>query len=228
MKPHILCTLLALALVSCVSENEQKGLDYIGSLYDAKTSYSKSFDSELGSETIKKFNIKVSESMRIDSLQPTVTTANIAWLMYESFSEDEKKSYTHVDVELVSTKNDTASFYYPLDVLEKLSTKATNFKAFSQNLVDGDFVKIDALKDEVEIPATVAVGLKNQIAMMEKKWGQLISYEPFGISEGKDEQGTIYQFQGYLVFEKGVYKPYLTVLDAAQGKDKLIGFKIFE
>jgi len=227
MKPYILCTLLALALVSCVSENEQKGLDYIGSIYDAKTSYSKSFDSELGSETVKKFNIKVSESSRIDSLQPTVTTANIAWLMYESFSADEKENYTHVDVELISTKNDTASFYYPVDVLETLGKKAINFKAFSQNLVDRDFVKIDALKDDNEIPASLTVGLKNKIVQMEQQLGKLVGYEPFGISEVKDDLGAAYQFQGYLVFEKGAYKPFLTVIDVAPGKDKLIGFKIF-
>lgn len=227
MKPHILCTLLAFALLSCVSENEQKGLDYIGSLYDAKTSYSKSIDSELGSETLKKFNVKVSESSRIDSLQPTVTTANIAWLMYESFTEDEKKSYTHVDVELISTKNDTASYYYPLELLETLSKKSSTFKAFSQSLVDGDYIKIEALKNNAALPDPLVITLQNKITQMEKQLGKLISYEPFGIGEGKDELGTIYQFQGYLVFEQGAYEPYLVVINAAEGKDKLIGFKIF-
>ena len=227
MKAYILCTLLALTLGSCVSENEQKGLDYIGSLYDATTSYSKSFDSELGSETLKKFNVKVSESNRIDTLQPTVTTANIAWLMYESFTEDEKKNYTHVDVELISTKNDTASYYYPVGLLETLSKKATTFKAFSQSLVDGDYTKIDALKDSTIFPDPIATGVKNKIDQMEKQLGNLIGFEPFGIGEGKDEVGTIYQFQGYLVFEQGAYKPYLVVVNVAEGKDKIIGFKIF-
>ena len=227
MKPYILCTLLAFTLMSCVSENEQKGLDYIGSLYDAKTSYSKSFDSEVGSETLKKFNVKLSESSRIDSLQPTVTTANIAWLMYESFTDDERKNYTHIEVELISAKNDTASYYYPMGLLETISKKGSTFKAFSQSLVDRDYIKIDGLKDDAVIPDPLALGLKNQIAQMEKQLGKLTSYEPFGIGEGQDELGTIYQFQAYLVFEQGAYKPYLIVFDAAEGAEKIIGFKIF-
>jgi len=227
MKTYILYTLLALTLWSCVSENEQKGLNYIGLLYDAKTSYSKSFDSEMGIETIKKFNVKVSESARIDSLQPTVTTANIAWLMYESFTEDERENYTHIDVELINTKNDTVSYYYPMSLLDKLNTKAVTFKTFSQSLVDGDYIKIDAIKDPNVFPDPLAVGLKNTIVAMEKELGELTSYEPFGIGEAKDEQGTLYQFQGYFIFEQGAHKPYLAVVDTAEGKDKLIGFKIF-
>ncbi len=227
MKSYILITFLTLLLVGCVSENEQKGLDQIAALYDAQTSYSKSFNSEMGSKTMKKFNVKISESKRIDTLEPTVTTANIAMLMYESFTQKEKSDYTHIDVELINSKNDTASYYYPVAVLEKISAKSKSFHAFSQSLVDHNFKEVDVIKDHVEIPSSVASGLKTKISTMENKLGKLKSFESFGVAEATDEKGTIFQFQGYLVFDDDVRKPYFTVTDATIGKDKLIGFRIF-
>lgn len=227
MKSHMIIALLALVAVGCVSENEQQGLDKIADLYQAKTSYSKSFDSNAGIKTMSKFNVKVSESERIDTLQPTVSTANIAMLMYESFTDSEKGDYTHIDVELISRKNDTAAYFYPIDVLKDLSTKSNSYKVFSESLVDGKFATVDEITDPKEIPNSIADGLKAKIKQMESRFGKLHGYESFGIAEISDEDGKAYQYQGYLVFGNGVRKPYFTVADAAKENDKLIGFRIF-
>jgi len=227
MKSHIIIALIALLAVGCASENEKQGLDKIADLYQAKTSYSKSFNSSAGIKSMSKFNVKVSESIRIDTLEPTVSTANIAMLMYESFTDSEKGDYTHIDVELVNSKNDTAAYYYPVDVLKDLSTKSNSYKVFSESLVNGNFDAVDAISDKKEIPNSMAEGLKAKIKQMESRFGNLHDYEPFGIAELSDEQGKAYQFQGYLVFGNGVRKPYFTVADAAAENNKLIGFRIF-
>jgi len=227
MKSHIIIALLLLIFVGCVSENEQKGLDSIANLYDAQTSFSKSFNNSVGVKARKTFNVKVSGSKRIDTLEPTVTTANIAMLMYESFTQKEKGNYTHIDVELINSKNDTASYYYPVEVLNKISAKSKSYHDFSQGLVDHDFEKVDNLKDVNEIPNPIAKGLENKISAMEERLGKLKGYESFGVAEATDEKGTIFQFQGYLIFSNEVRKPYFTVTDATEGKDKLIGFRIF-
>lgn len=227
MKSHIIIALLSLVFVGCVSENEQKGLDYIADLYDAQTSYSKSFNNSMGVKARKTFNVKVSGSKRIDTLEPTVTTANIAMLMYESFTEKEKGNYTHIDVELINSKNDTAGYFYPVEVLNKISAKSKSYHNFSQSLVDHDFEKVDNIKDVSSIPNPVAEGLEKKIAAMEGAFGKLKAYESFGVAEATDEKGTIFQFQGYLVFGDDVRKPYFTVTDATEGKDTLIGFRIF-
>lgn len=224
----VLTGILTLVLMmSCVSENEQKGLDYIGALYGGETSYSKSFKSESGEESTRTFNVKIKASERIDTLEPTVTTSNIALLMYESFTEEEKEDYTHIDIELINKKNDTAGYYYPVNVLKSLSDKSKSYKIFSQSLVDKDYDKIDEIRNPDEIKQTASAGLEAYIDALEKKHGDLIGYEPFGIAEGKDDKGIIYQFQGYLLFENGQYQPYLVVLDAAEGEERLIGFRIF-
>lgn len=227
MRSTIYLCLLAICFIACVSENEQKGLDYIADLYDAETSYSKSFNNSVGTKAMKKFNVKVSGSARIDTLEPTVTTANIAMLMFESFTEKEKGNYTHIDVELINSKNDTAAYYYPVDILEELSTKSNSYKQFSQSLVDNKFEVLDEIKDATHIPNKTEDGLKSKIRAMEQRWGKLRSYEPFGIAEATDDMGTIYQFQGYLIFGNGVRKPYFTVAEAQTDNHKLIGFRIF-
>ncbi len=227
MKP-LLLFFATLLLIGCASENEQKGLDKIAELYNAKTSYSKDLSSSAGKKTIRQFNVKVSESKLIDSLQPTVTSANIALLVFENMSKEEKNKYTAIDVELVNSKKDTAGYTYPIKVLEGLSPKAKTFRTFSESIVNGNFNTIESIKNKKHIPQAIAKGLKINIESKEKKYGKVKNYQPFGIAEMKDEFGTIIQFQGFFNFSNGKKTPYLVVIDQVPGKDEMIGFRLFE
>lgn len=220
--------LIVLLFVGCASETEQKGLDQIADLYDAKTSYSKGFSSAVGTETIRQFDVKVSESKLIDSLPPTVTTANIAMLVYESLTEDEKSKYDQIYVQLVNLKLDTASYTYPTQVLDNLSEKAKVYKRFSESLVSGDYEIVDEIKDHKLMPTALSDGLKANMLAREKALGSLIAYEPFGIAEMTIEDEKIYQYQGFFVFRNGAKVPYTVMVNIADGKNDMEGFRIFK
>ena len=215
-------------LVACASETEQKSLDRIAEIYDAKTSYSKGFSSAVGTETVRSFTAKISESDLIDSLNPNVTSANIALLVYEGFEEDEKEKYKQINVEMVNKKGDTADYSYPIPVLSKLSSKSKIFVIFSESLMNSNAEGIDEIRNEETIDKPVGERVMNAMSEYKQKYGALIAYEPFGIAEVSDEAGAAYQFQSNLVFSSGRKLPYLIVVDTSPEKNKLDGFRFFE
>jgi outer membrane PBP1 activator LpoA protein len=219
---------LAIILVACASETEKQSLDLIADLYGAKTSYSKGINASTGEETIRKFNVVVSESKLIDSLAPTVTSANIALIVYESLNEEERKKYDIIDVELHNLKNDTVAYTYPTEILKKLQVKTSGYYDFSQSIVDGNFHKLDAMRDVSELPKPFATSVKAYVNNAEDLYGDLRSFERFGIAEMQDDKGSAYQFQGNFVFNSGKKIPYTYVVDILENKDKLIGFKFFD
>lgn len=223
----ILLLLTVICLISCASESEQNGLGKIADIYDATTSYSKSFNTYNG-EKVSSFNVKVSESTMIDSLQPTVTTANIATLIYGSMKEKERGDYDHIDVELVNAKNDTVGYYYTMNILKNTYNKSKNYEAFSEALIDGDASKLDAIKNSADFKKSIGKPLLHLIKNLEKKHGQLITYKSFGIAEiNNNENEKALQYQGNLIFQNGKV-PYLVNIENIPGKDEVIGFRIFQ
>ncbi|MDT0556079.1 hypothetical protein [Patiriisocius hiemis] len=222
----IILLLICIALFSCASETEQKGLDTIASLYDATVSYSKDFNSSAGQETQRTFNVKVSNSSLIDSLQPSVTTANIAMLIFEGFTAEEQSKYDYIDVELISTKQDTAAITYNTKLVERVSKKSKNYKLFSKSLIEKDFATIDKIKSKKDFPKPIAAGLRQLIDELENEKGKLIRYQPFGVGETKNQAGEVaFQYQGFLIFENGRTSYFVYVEDVLDN-DKIVGFRI--
>lgn len=215
-------------LLGCASETEKNSLDRIADIYDAKTSYSKGFSSSAGTETVRNFTAKISESDLIDSLNPNVTSANIALLVYQGFEDDEKGKYNFINVEMLNKKGDTADYTYPLDVLKKLNRKSEVYTTFSQSLMDSDAATIDNIRNENSIAPPIGERIIITMGEYKEKYGSLIAYQPFGVAEVSDAQGAAYQFQSYLVFSSGKKIPYLVVVDTAPDLNKLEGFRFFE
>ena len=100
---------------------------------------------------------------------------------------------------------------------------------FSNALVSKNTASISDILDpsQINLKKAPIKSIEARIAYLEKSMGRIVSFEPFGIGEMKDEIGTAFQFQGYLVFNSGKRSPYTVNTDAGNGKDKLIGFRIF-
>ena len=224
----LLLIIATIGIVGCASESEQKSLDRIAEIYDAKTSYSKGFSSSAGKETIRNFTAKVSESNLIDSLNPNVTSSNIALLVYQGFEEDEKDKYNNIFVQMVNKEGDTADYTYPVPAIKKVAAKSPVFEAFSESVMNGDAGKIDEIRDTESIPEPIGERLMITITKYKGKYGSIIGYEPFGIAELSDAKGSAYQFQSYMVFSSGKKIPYIVNLDTSTEIDKVYGFRFFE
>jgi len=224
----LLLIIATVGLLSCASESEQQSLDRIAEIYDAKTSYSKGFSSSAGKETIRNFTAKVSGSDLIDSLNPNVTSSNIALLVYQGFEEDEKDKYNNIFVQMVNKKGDTADYTYPIPVLKKVAAKSPVFNVFSESVMKGDDGKIDEIRDPESMPDPIGERLMITITKYKDKYGTIIDYEPFGIAELSDSKGAAYQFQSYMVFSSGKKIPYVVNIQTAPEHQKVYGFRFFE
>jgi hypothetical protein len=223
---NLLLILLGFLLVGCASETEQKSMDEVASIYDAKTAYSKGIKRTVGTPTEKTFTITVSESKLIDSLNPNVSSANIGMLVYKALTEEEKRKYTHINVNMLNLKKDSAKYRYTTASFARLIPKFKTFSAVSTALVDKEYKALNDLKDAKEIPNDVSEFAEKKIAFLEQEYGKLKRFYSFGIGEASDEIGTIYQFQGFMEFQNKRI-PYIVVTDADPENDKMIGFNIF-
>jgi|TARA_R110002012_G_scaffold321121_2_gene547509 hypothetical protein len=227
MKKLITCIVATALLFACASETEKGVLEDIAEVYGGETSYSKSFVSNT-SEKRTTFNVTIKNSQMIDTLAPTVTTANASLMVYDALTSEEKKNYTDIETILVNAKNDTISYYYPMSALAPISKKAKVFHTFSSILVDGNFDQLNELDRADDIPANFSEILKNGVAQFEKKYGSLKEYQTFGVAEERDNVGTYYQFQAHLIFANGHKMGYWAVVDAAPDNDALLGYKFFQ
>ncbi|MBX2827684.1 MAG: hypothetical protein KTR22_05950 [Flavobacteriaceae bacterium] len=226
MKRIIFLGILSI-LLGCASETEQASLNQIAQIYDAETSYTKGFSSSVGKETIKRFTIKAKGSVMVDTLSPNATSANMALLVYDGFEEKEKNDYTQIDVELISTKGDTSNYFFPVDLLERLSEKSEVYRGFSEAIIQGNATEIDVLKSPERIPNPVGEQLLTTISDLKNEHGVLMGFEPFGILENRNEGKTMYQFNSFLNFNTGTKIYYYVIVDATPKRNKVEGFRIF-
>ena len=224
---YLLLFFASLLLFSCASDTEQKSLDAIAAIYEGKTSFSKGFNSNTEDKTIRNFKIIVQESALIDSVPPNNTSANIALMVYDGFSNSEKEKYDVIKVELLNLEKDTAFYNFTMPVLKGLSKKSETFKKVSESIVDGDFETIDELKYERAIPEPIGLKMKENFKNKEEKYGALLRYEPIGILRDKNGPGAIYRFNGQFIFEKEK-APYLVVVEVDEANDKFIGFNVLK
>ncbi len=228
MKLFFKIALISLILTSCASENEQKGLDEIARIYNAKVSFSKGFNSSVGKKTIKRFNIKVSESKMLDTLPFAETSSNITLTAYNNFNEDEKNNYTDLYVEFINSNNDTLKYNYPVVLLELLSKKQKAFTVFSEGIKNKSFEQIEEIKNKEEMPNNISDYLKNYTKVLNETYRNIIDYKPTAIATIKMKNRTMVQYVGYFVFSSGKYLKYAINIDMAEGKDEMVGFKIYK
>ncbi|HHC79116.1 MAG TPA: hypothetical protein ENK46_04480 [Flavobacteriia bacterium] len=219
--------LASLLLISCASENEKKGLDEVAALYNATASYSKGISSAVGKKTIKRFNIKLSDSKLLDSLPITESAANIALTVFKNFDKKEKNNYTELHVEFINSKNDTLAYSFPVRLLQRLLPKIKAYTIFSESIMSGDFERIDNYKNSDYIGVSVVESLKKYTTELTERYGDIVDYQPYGLVEVKDGKKSLARFLGFFNFSNGKQVAYSVTVDMPEGKEKIAGYRIF-
>ncbi|UZR94924.1 hypothetical protein [Chondrinema litorale] len=223
MKRILLLIAMVGALFSCVSENEQKGLDKIANHYNVKTSYTKGFKTNAGEKNTI-FTIKVGDSEMIDTMQHALVSSNIALMLYESFTPEERSEYSYLEVKFDkdSAKED-GSFYEPALLADGLD-QAVIFSNFSDNLLTKNYEAIvNNLKPEYKSPQ-LANNLSNFMANLSNQHGEVIDYKRvgFGISNG----GSLFHYSGHLKFRDGFVKSYFLTASKQPSEDYIMGYNL--
>lgn len=219
---------ITILMAGCASETQQKGLDEIAEIYDAKVSYSKGFNSSLGKKTVKRFNVKLSDSKSLDSLPIAESSANIALTVFKNFDADEKNSYTHIYTEYINPKKDTLSFTFPVSLMETLLLKSKGFTVFSESLKNETFEDVENFKNKDDLPQDIAKFLSNYSKLLNQDYGKITSYQLIGLAELKNKERSMAQYVGYFTFNSGKLIKYAVNVDMINGKDEIVGFRIFK
>ena len=212
---------------SCASENQQKGLDKVVSHFGGNASFSKSINTALGQETIKSFDITISNSFMLDTLRQDLSTATIAMLLFGSFSQEEKDAYNQIGVELVNSSSNKPSVYkYNSKTLINLLDQNEIFIDFSENLKKENYELISKNVKPKYRTETLASGLKQFMKNLTDKHGNLVSYKAteVGVFNTKEEQQ--YKFKGFLTFEDGYYRNYFITTSKEVDVDYIAGYQL--
>ncbi|WP_157972858.1 hypothetical protein [Aureibaculum luteum] len=212
---------------SCASENQQKGLDKVVSHFGGNASFSKSFNSTIGQETIKSFDIKISNSFMLDTLRQDLSTAKIAMLLYDSFSQEEKDDYNQINVELEnSSSNKSSIFKYNSKTLINLLDQNEIFIEFSENLKKENYQLISENVKPKYRTETLADGLKQFMKNLTDQHGRLVSYKAteVGVFTAKQEQQ--YKYKGFLTFEDDYYRNYFITTSKEVDIDYIAGYQL--
>ena len=228
MKKYLITLLSAIILISCASENEQKALDEIAAIYQAKVAYSKGFHSNTNQKTITNFTIKVSNCKMMDTMNFRHASANMARVAYHNFTEKEKNKYDEIIVKLIKDK-DSTMYSYDKDLLRLTDKKATTAIAFSESILQHNFPKLDKLIDSECIKTSnFGLKMKKYISILENERGKITGYQLYkiGTTSAKNINLKMIRYVGEFQFSKGKKAAYFVNINTMEGKDKVVGYKI--
>lgn len=217
----------AIVILGCASESQQKGLDQIGEQYKTKASFSKGFQTNAG-KSFSRFNVKVSGSPMLDTLRHEVTASNIALMLYDSFTDDEKDDYDYIHVEL---KKDSLQDSFEATFDPKLLSDGLNqvaiFTNFSDNLLHGNYEAIAANVDPKFQSSQLANNLKSFMNNLHATHGNLVSYKRigFGIVTSANNK-KLFHYSGHLHFSDGYIRPYFVRTSKNIDEDYISGYHL--
>jgi hypothetical protein len=219
--------LIGLFFIGCISDSQQEGLDHVGAFYNATTSYSKSFKTSTGEGSKNIFSIKVSNSQMIDSLNEVVTSPNIALMLFDNFTEKEKKAYTYVDVELIKNNSDTISMQYSPKALALALDQLSIYNDFSDKLVSKDYKGIVNMIEPKYVIKDLDSLIENYINILTNKHGKITSYmrTGFGVVNLKNGEKLL-RYIGYLKFGDGYYRSYFINVPTQVDNDYIQGYDL--
>lgn len=199
MKTLILLVLSVTFLNSCASENQQKALDEVAKTYNATTGFSKGFHND-----VTYFKISVGNSDILDSLEVISTASNIALMVYDNFSEEEKKDYSHIEVE-ISKKNNPKNVVirnYEVSTLAAPNKQSKIFDNFSNAVKSGDYQLMASLIDPQYRNADDADYIKKYLQKFIDENGKITEFKRTGYGLRVFENKTTnYEFTGFFIFE---------------------------
>ena len=228
MKNYLITLLSVILLISCASENEQKGLDQIATVYHAKVAFSKGFHTNTNHRAITNFTIKVSDCKMMDTMKFSQASANMARITYHNFTAKEKKKYDEINVQLIKEK-DSAYFSFDRNIISLIDKKASTAIAFLESFVKHDFSKLDKLIDKNYIRTTTfGSDMKKYITNIEKTKGRINKYQIYTIGETQDKNAKIsmIRYKGEFQFSKGKKATFFVNINVAEGKNKIVGYNL--
>ncbi len=204
MKKTLLIFTVALLLVSCASKNQKAVLDEVARVYNAKTGFSKGFNKTAGKASITYFKIKLSESDIIESMETNHAAANIAVMLYNNFTDEERKEYTHIEVAITrkdSSDKTTKGRIFTIAELKAPGQQAKLFDSFAVAVVNQNYNLAANLIDSQYRKPTTTEEMKSYLSKKIEKQGKIKEFKRTGFALRTVDENKHFVFSGFFIFE---------------------------
>lgn len=221
---NLLPLLSLLLLISCVSEGEQASLDNVANFYHTKASYSKGMRTAEG-KVQKNFGVKVDAAPMIDSLNWDLVSSNIALMVYEGMSADERASYDEIAIE--KNEEDAEKTFFKTASLASGLEQSELFTRFSKDVLAHDFDKIVQDLDPAYQSAELAGNLGRFFDKITAVHGAPKDFMRTGFGVMTTDDGEqLFHYSGFLAFEDGHNQPYFVTTDMDESVDYYAGLSL--
>lgn len=203
---YLICILLF--LYACGTDSipsEEKTKKEIASIYVAKTTFEDIKNATLGDiKNVHVKNINISRSAILDTMNRNFSINNIALIMYENLSEEERATYDYIGVNIAQENGKENPYSFTLNTLKEIDATKKVAYQFAESIVNTSYKNLEPILATGQNPVEAAEAIKEYFTGMTESGGPIIDYYFYGIGEGELTSKTYYSHLGTLTYKNGV------------------------
>lgn len=221
--------LSAILLSSCNSSTSEddsfkKGLNReLHRLYKTEASYKDVYDATLGKiEHMDVRNVYVNKSTILDTLNLNLSKTNIASVVYETLSPEEKEGFGYIGISIAQTDKGLDPTTYPLPALKSLDHSKQIAHKFGEAIKNKSFDEIVPIIFKEE---GISNSFEEYFNDTTEKFGDIVSYYYYGIGEAEYESKKYHSFLGKFIYSKGVSQTFF--VNIFQDGDSITAYNFY-
>ncbi|HIP32531.1 MAG TPA: hypothetical protein EYG86_07210 [Crocinitomicaceae bacterium] len=180
-----------------------------------------------GKAKVNSFDIKVSGSDLLDSLDANIACSNIALMLFEGFTNEEKAKYTQIGVELNQNSSTTTDLIFTPDVLIGGLLQLGVFKDFSKMMLEKDYERVVNRVDPKYLEEDVLPRFTKYVQNLTDEHGDIVDFKRVGYGKMTYPDGTsAYQFSGHFEFKDGYNRSYFVLTSTDKDNKHIQGYNL--
>lgn len=202
---YLACILFICACGSDSNPSEEKIKKEISSIYLAETTFKDVFDGTIGDvKNIDVKNVYVSESPILDTLDINISRNNIAVIIHENLSDEEKELYSYIGVDISRKNKEKDPFTFSINSTEKMNNAKKVAYQFAETISNASYQDLESILDPGFNPKKNTKEIQEYFSEITASTGKVINHYYYGAGEGKFETNTYYSFLGTFVYGNGM------------------------
>lgn len=202
---YIFCLLCLYACGSDSSPSEGKIKKEISSLYLAEITFTDVFDGTIGDvENIDAKNAYIAESSILDTLNINISRNNIATIIHENLTAEEKELYNYIGVDISRKNKERDPFTFSMNSIEKMNSAKKIAYQFAETISNASFQDLEPIMDPRLDSKKTVKDIQEYISEITASTGKVINHYYYGAGEGEYKSETYYSFLGTFVYGNGM------------------------
>ena len=200
-----MCILFICACGSDSNPSEEEAKKEIQRIYLAKTTFKDVFDGTIGDvKNIDVKNVYVSESPILDTLDINISRNNIATIVHENLSDEEKELFSYIGVDISRKNKEKDPFTFSIKSAEKMNNAKKVAYQFAEIISNASYQDLESILDPGFDPKKNTKEIQEYFSEITASTGKVINHYFYGAGEGTFETNTYYSFLGTFVYANGM------------------------